>query len=162
MIPDILLDPASSAAKAAAADAANRDDSSPNGNNGSPPLANNKPNKGVILTKSVEYIRYLQQMVALQIQRNRDLETRLYVLEGGSPGDDRSQRESAHVAQHAHFSTLHDFNQNFGLLETVEERMNEEEARDPQHGGLFADDFLGTAGTTPSRLSENGEDGMRA
>lgn len=48
--------------------------------------ASNKPNKGVILTKSVEYIRYLQQMVQVQADRNRELEERVRMLEGGGGG----------------------------------------------------------------------------
>ncbi|KAI0026294.1 helix-loop-helix DNA-binding domain-containing protein, partial [Vararia minispora EC-137] len=36
-----------------------------------------KANKGMILRKSVEYIRYLQQLVAAQAVRNRELEARL-------------------------------------------------------------------------------------
>lgn len=36
-----------------------------------------KANKGMILRKSVEYIRYLQQLVNAQAARNRDLETQL-------------------------------------------------------------------------------------
>lgn len=45
--------------------------------------AANKPNKGVILTKSVEYIRYLQQLVQMQAERNRELEIRVRLLESG-------------------------------------------------------------------------------
>ncbi|KAL5521609.1 hypothetical protein ACEPAF_2357 [Sanghuangporus sanghuang] len=36
-----------------------------------------KANKGMILRKSVEYIRYLQQLVGVQAARNRELESRL-------------------------------------------------------------------------------------
>ncbi|PKI84658.1 hypothetical protein MVES_001574 [Malassezia vespertilionis] len=36
-----------------------------------------KPNKGIILRKSVEYIRQLQQFLDIQMQRNRMLETEL-------------------------------------------------------------------------------------
>lgn len=36
-----------------------------------------KANKGMILRKSVEYIRYLQQLVNVQAARNRDLEVQL-------------------------------------------------------------------------------------
>jgi hypothetical protein len=36
-----------------------------------------KANKGIILRKSVEYIRYLQQLVRAQAARNRDLESQL-------------------------------------------------------------------------------------
>ncbi|KAF9116524.1 hypothetical protein BGX27_001818 [Mortierella sp. AM989] len=37
----------------------------------------NKPNKGVILRKSVDYIRHLQQLVASQSNRNQELEAQL-------------------------------------------------------------------------------------
>ncbi|KAG9008137.1 hypothetical protein FRB94_013694 [Tulasnella sp. JGI-2019a] len=36
-----------------------------------------KANKGIILRKSVEYIRYLQQLVRIQANRNRELEAQL-------------------------------------------------------------------------------------
>lgn len=39
-----------------------------------------KANKGMILRKSVEYIRYLQQLVSAQASRNRDLEQQLQQL----------------------------------------------------------------------------------
>ena len=42
-----------------------------------------KANKGMILRKSVEYIRYLQQLVSAQASRNRDLEQQLLVFRGG-------------------------------------------------------------------------------
>ncbi|KAF9084782.1 hypothetical protein BGX27_003711, partial [Mortierella sp. AM989] len=37
----------------------------------------NKPNKGVILRKSVDYIRHLQQLVSSQATRNQELEAQL-------------------------------------------------------------------------------------
>lgn len=40
-----------------------------------------KANKGMILRKSVEYIRYLQQLVSVQASRGRDLEERNRTLE---------------------------------------------------------------------------------
>lgn len=45
--------------------------------------AANRPNKGIILTKSVDYIRYLQQLVQMQAERNRELEIRVRMLESG-------------------------------------------------------------------------------
>ncbi|ORY73072.1 helix-loop-helix DNA-binding domain-domain-containing protein [Leucosporidium creatinivorum] len=39
-----------------------------------------KPNKGIILAKSVEYIRYLQQLVELHAQRNTELERLIHEL----------------------------------------------------------------------------------
>ncbi|KAI0777392.1 helix-loop-helix DNA-binding domain-containing protein [Trametes elegans] len=50
------------------------------GDNGNPV----KANKGMILRKSVEYIRYLQQLVSAQANRNRDLEQQLQAFRGGS------------------------------------------------------------------------------
>ncbi|KAF9810365.1 hypothetical protein IEO21_06985 [Rhodonia placenta] len=48
-----------------------------------------KANKGMILRKSVEYIRYLQQLVSAQASRNRDLEQQLQVFRtGGDAGAD--------------------------------------------------------------------------
>ncbi|EIW51650.1 HLH-domain-containing protein [Trametes versicolor FP-101664 SS1] len=44
-----------------------------------------KANKGMILRKSVEYIRYLQQLVSAQANRNRDLEQQLHAFRGGVP-----------------------------------------------------------------------------
>ncbi|KAL4078176.1 hypothetical protein V8B97DRAFT_2003423 [Scleroderma yunnanense] len=55
-----------------------------------------KANKGMILRKSVEYIRYLQQLVSIQASRGRDLEERNRTLEQqlaalqGSLGDTHS------------------------------------------------------------------------
>ena len=46
-----------------------------------------KANKGMILRKSVEYIRYLQQLVSAQANRNRDLEQQLQAFRGGSVPD---------------------------------------------------------------------------
>ncbi|KAH9948029.1 HLH-domain-containing protein [Amylocystis lapponica] len=43
-----------------------------------------KANKGMILRKSVEYIRYLQQLVSAQASRNRDLEQQLQAFRSGS------------------------------------------------------------------------------
>ncbi|KAF8880463.1 helix-loop-helix DNA-binding domain-containing protein [Gymnopilus junonius] len=45
-----------------------------------------KANKGMILRKSVEYIRYLQQLVTAQGARNRELEQELKAYRGGSSG----------------------------------------------------------------------------
>ena len=43
-----------------------------------------KANKGMILRKSVEYIRYLQQLVSVQANRNRDLENQLQAFRSGN------------------------------------------------------------------------------
>ncbi|KAF9107031.1 hypothetical protein BGX29_007537 [Mortierella sp. GBA35] len=53
----------------------------------------NKPNKGVILRKSVDYIRHLQQLVANQTSRNQELEAQLQGkslsngMNGGGPSN---------------------------------------------------------------------------
>ncbi|KAG0339239.1 hypothetical protein BG000_002549 [Podila horticola] len=49
--------------------------------------AANKPNKGVILRKSVDYIRHLQQLVASQTNRNMELEAQLQGKSHPGPGD---------------------------------------------------------------------------
>ncbi|KAG0036997.1 hypothetical protein BGZ82_003325 [Podila clonocystis] len=50
--------------------------------------AANKPNKGVILRKSVDYIRHLQQLVASQTNRNMELEAQLQGKNHPGSGDD--------------------------------------------------------------------------
>ncbi|KAK3824993.1 MAG: hypothetical protein J3Q66DRAFT_98555 [Benniella sp.] len=50
----------------------------------------NKPNKGVILRKSVDYIRHLQQLVSSQATRNQELEAQLQAKNsqsGSSPSN---------------------------------------------------------------------------
>ncbi|KAK9720418.1 hypothetical protein K7432_004145 [Basidiobolus ranarum] len=46
----------------------------------------NKPNKGIILKKSVDYIRHLQQLIQQQDNRNQELEAMLSKLQGGKEG----------------------------------------------------------------------------
>ncbi|KAF9579082.1 hypothetical protein BGW38_004816, partial [Lunasporangiospora selenospora] len=51
----------------------------------------NKPNKGVILRKSVDYIRHLQQLVESQNLRNQELEAQLQSKnQGGQSGTNPS------------------------------------------------------------------------
>ncbi|KAG0052701.1 hypothetical protein BGZ83_002220 [Gryganskiella cystojenkinii] len=54
----------------------------------------NKPNKGVILRKSVDYIRHLQQLVASQTNRNQELEAQLQ----GRSGSTSSQSGSNNIS----------------------------------------------------------------
>ncbi|KAG6829938.1 hypothetical protein H0H87_009672 [Tephrocybe sp. NHM501043] len=75
--------PLASLAAAAAASAPN---SNPNGTPESG-LGIVKANKGMILRKSVEYIRYLQQLVEAQGARNRELESELKRWRGRSPSE---------------------------------------------------------------------------
>ncbi|KZT68425.1 HLH-domain-containing protein [Daedalea quercina L-15889] len=57
-----------------------------------------KANKGMILRKSVEYIRYLQQLVSAQASRNRDLEQQLQAFRSTSaPASAADQDEGALV-----------------------------------------------------------------
>ena len=49
-----------------------------------------KANKGMILRKSVEYIRYLQQLVNAQASRNRELEQALSVYRGDESDGEKS------------------------------------------------------------------------
>jgi len=63
--------------------------SSQNGDDDSKEPPAIKANKGMILRKSVDYIRYLQQLVTAQASRNRDLEAQVQHLQsrvvGSSP-----------------------------------------------------------------------------
>ncbi|KAL5637861.1 hypothetical protein ACGC1H_002211 [Rhizoctonia solani] len=49
-----------------------------------------KANKGMILRKSVDYIKYLQQLVRAQASRNRELESQLSHYRGATAGSDAS------------------------------------------------------------------------
>lgn len=49
-----------------------------------------KANKGMILRKSVDYIRYLQQLVTAQASRNRELEHQVHQLQHGGVGSSPS------------------------------------------------------------------------
>jgi len=57
-----------------------------------------KANKGMILRKSVEYIRYLQQLVMAQASRNRELEAQIGALHPGetSPSNVASHHNDTH------------------------------------------------------------------
>lgn len=55
----------------------------------------NKPNKGVILRKSVDYIRHLQQLVASQANRNQELEAQLQGRSTNNSGLEDSPTTSA-------------------------------------------------------------------
>ncbi|KAI0674620.1 helix-loop-helix DNA-binding domain-containing protein [Trametes maxima] len=69
-----------------------------------------KANKGMILRKSVEYIRYLQQLVSAQANRNRDLEQQLQAFRGGSAPASGSPAEGEGELK------LHDEVDGFALL----------------------------------------------
>ncbi|KAM0749592.1 HLH-domain-containing protein [Meredithblackwellia eburnea MCA 4105] len=75
-----------------------------------------KPNKGVILAKSVEYIRYLQQLLALHSQRNNELERMVQDLQISDPNSGQSSSsDMSPGAQppppHAHHPSMHHFQQ---------------------------------------------------
>ncbi len=72
-----------------------------------------KANKGMILRKSVEYIRYLQQLVSAQATRNRDLEQQLQAFRNGQTPPASSP--SAGADGEAEMK-LHDEVDAFGLL----------------------------------------------
>ncbi|KII91351.1 hypothetical protein PLICRDRAFT_123029 [Plicaturopsis crispa FD-325 SS-3] len=54
-----------------------------------------KANKGMILRKSVEYIRYLQQLVSAQATRNRELEAQLALTSSSSPPSNANNANGA-------------------------------------------------------------------
>lgn len=173
LIPETLLDHQANGAGSGNLSDGPKDEPSPNGNahmngtNGlpatSPPLptsgmnltpaqlaqqqASNKPNKGIILSKSVEYIRYLQQLVQIQMDRNKELEHRVSLLEGqgmstlGSPGGGGVT--------------------GFGgiPLTTVEERMMEEDGEGGHHSVMTFADLMGNV-HFPSKI-EDTDEGMQ-
>jgi hypothetical protein len=57
-----------------------------------------KANKGMILRKSVEYIRYLQQLVSAQANRNRELEQALSVYREVDEGEGEKSDFGGHAA----------------------------------------------------------------
>ncbi|KAL8280304.1 hypothetical protein RQP46_007221 [Phenoliferia psychrophenolica] len=79
-----------------------------------------KPNKGIILAKSVEYIRYLQQLVELHSRRNNELEGMLGGLRLSPGGGEEDGTEGmsplggAHMQQHGQQGGEEHFRQAFG------------------------------------------------
>jgi len=89
LIPECMLDPGSSGTPTTAKDLGMEvfNAATQNGDDGDgkePPVI--KANKGMILRKSVDYIRYLQQLVTAQASRNRDLESQISRLAHQSVG----------------------------------------------------------------------------
>ncbi|KAG5638763.1 hypothetical protein H0H81_010385 [Sphagnurus paluster] len=70
-----------------------------NGNGNGEGLGVVKANKGMILRKSVEYIRYLQQLVEAQGARNRELEAELKVWRAGGAPEPQAQSHSQSQGQ---------------------------------------------------------------
>ncbi|KAI8986620.1 helix-loop-helix DNA-binding domain-containing protein [Trametes punicea] len=73
-----------------------------------------KANKGMILRKSVEYIRYLQQLVSAQANRNRDLEQQLQAFRNGTVP--ASSASPANGTDGDGEMKLHDEVEPFGML----------------------------------------------
>lgn len=115
--------------------------------------ASNRPNKGVILTKSVEYIRYLQQLVRVQAERNRELEQRVSQYEGSSRASSAVQQtRSGGSGDSLHRSSSSNSpNSLLGhghQLPTVEERLMEE------HQMSF-EDLLGFGQASPAKVEDH-------
>ncbi|KAF9316425.1 hypothetical protein BG003_002008 [Podila horticola] len=73
----------------------------------------NKPNKGVILRKSVDYIRHLQQLVASQANRNQELEAQ---LQGRSTNNSNGHDDSSNTSAASPGPQLQ---QGFGMMRIV-------------------------------------------
>ncbi|KAJ3714415.1 hypothetical protein C8R42DRAFT_242158 [Lentinula raphanica] len=81
-----------------------------------------KANKGMILRKSIEYIRYLQQLVTAQGARNRELERELRGYrerertQGSSIGmsDEKEGGDTHMMVEHEHDGMNHHQNSSFG------------------------------------------------
>ncbi|THG93098.1 hypothetical protein EW145_g8474, partial [Phellinidium pouzarii] len=125
LIPEVMLDPGApstgEAAKnkdACAKDCTSEDGGTPGADGGAggsgsgggggnaKDAAGVKTNKGMILRKSVEYIRYLQQLVGAQAERNRALEEQLVRAglslgggEEGGMGDDGDSEDVVEVTR---------------------------------------------------------------
>lgn len=161
LIPDILLDPAA----ANSGGHANGDPNiSPTGIPGEPDLlagiatfsaaqlaqqqASNRPNKGVILTKSVEYIRYLQQLVRVQAERNRELEQRISHCEGsGRVQQNRSTGSGDSVTRSSSSNSPNSLLGHGHQLPTVEERLMEENQ-------MSFEELLGYGQHSPAKVEE--------
>lgn len=108
--------------------------------------ASNRPNKGVILTKSVEYIRYLQQLVRVQAERNRELEQRVAQYEGKSRvPNNRSAGSADSLARSSSSNSPNSLLGHGQQLPTVEERLMEENQ-------MSFEDLLGFA--SPAKVEE--------
>ncbi|KAF9929670.1 hypothetical protein FBU30_001300 [Linnemannia zychae] len=79
----------------------------------------NKPNKGVILRKSVDYIRHLQQLVASQNNRNQELEAQLRAKNGTVSTPDESNTNGVNGA-----GPGPQLQQDFGMMRIVSASSN--------------------------------------
>ncbi|KAI9454494.1 HLH-domain-containing protein [Russula earlei] len=65
-----------------------------------------KANKGMILRKSVEYIRYLQQLVMAQANRNRELEAQIGALRTSDSPSPSTHHNGTHTSIHGNGSVV--------------------------------------------------------
>lgn len=75
-----------------------------------------KANKGMILRKSVDYIRYLQQLVTAQANRNRDLEAQVQSLQARGVAGGSSSISSPHSSDSAPELVPHGQTHNFHVF----------------------------------------------
>ncbi|KAF9438223.1 hypothetical protein BGZ76_009150 [Entomortierella beljakovae] len=78
----------------------------------------NKPNKGVILRKSVDYIRHLQQLVSSQATRNQELEAQLQAKNQSSGAANHANKEDVNVNSGSQLQ------QDFGMMRIVSGKSN--------------------------------------
>ncbi|KAF9273556.1 hypothetical protein BGZ68_001399, partial [Mortierella alpina] len=86
----------------------------------------NKPNKGVILRKSVDYIRHLQQLVASQTNRNQELEAQLQARNQGAGNSNNGARSDDAGKNNGTNGTgpTPQLQQDFGMMRIVSEGSN--------------------------------------
>ncbi|KAF9965849.1 hypothetical protein BGZ70_003960 [Mortierella alpina] len=86
----------------------------------------NKPNKGVILRKSVDYIRHLQQLVASQTNRNQELEAQLQARNQGAGNNNNGARSDDAGKNNGTNGTgpTPQLQQDFGMMRIVSEGSN--------------------------------------
>ncbi|KAF8509076.1 helix-loop-helix DNA-binding domain-containing protein [Hysterangium stoloniferum] len=90
LIPECMLDPNGGGEDTFPGDVEERKETAANG-------GAVKANKGMILRKSVDYIRYLQQLVTAQADRNRELESQLQLSNTSDPASSTSPPEGQDV-----------------------------------------------------------------
>ncbi|KAF7318372.1 BHLH domain-containing protein [Mycena chlorophos] len=104
-----------------------------------------KANKGMILRKSVEYIRYLQQLVTAQGARNRELEEQLKGYRGSASGSEASPPPSLGDANELiNGAGLHAMSSMWGLASMPEG--DGDEGGEEGHGHLHTLDAMDMPG----------------
>ncbi|KAG6821122.1 hypothetical protein H0H93_006461 [Arthromyces matolae] len=128
-----------------------------------------KANKGMILRKSVEYIRYLQQLVEAQGARNRELEAELKVWRGGDSstngtgastqanGNDGMEMGWQHGAAYTNGHS-HGY---YGPLPSMPENLNEAEEEDEGVGEGSAGSVVSVEEEHTEGLMEVEDEGLR-